>query len=157
MTKKDTPTSFFSDEDWENLLPGKPIKLGSKTIIIRPFGVEDFKQVVKQLVGLRKTFTDQGITKDNFQNDKLPEVAEILFNEVPELIEKSTEIPSKDLMRLPLAKGVEIVALMIEVNLESQEGLEKNLQGLVGGLQKLSQGALAREATPITPTKTTPK
>lgn len=140
-------TSFFSDEDWEHLLPGKTITIGKKSILIKPFGLEDYIHVTKKLTAVKGKFVAQGITRENFQGEKLPEVASLILSEVPELVARATGIPEKELLRLPLSPCVEIASTIIDVNLESQQGLEKNFHGLVAGLAKLNSPTVVEEST----------
>lgn len=137
MSKKEN-TSFFSDEDWKCLLPGVAVKLGSKTIRIKPFGLEDFIVILNQLMSLQSVFEQEGINQKNFTSpEKIPRLTRVLMDNIPEVLGKATGIPTTDLRLLPVAKIIEIVNALLEVNLESQEGLEKNLQSLVGKLGKL--------------------
>ena len=137
MTDK-TENSIFSDEDWKLLLPGKDITLGSKVIQIKPLNLDTFSTVIRRIVTVTDKFASEGITKENFPSpEKLPIVVDLIMTYIPDVLFIASEIPVKDLKRLPLAKALELVNLVLDVNLESQDGLEKNLQMLVGKLQRV--------------------
>ena len=132
-------TSFFSDEDWENLLPAKEVPIGSKKIIIEPFGVKALKVAIQQVISIQGMFEAQGITRTNFNKaENLPKVAVILIDNIPDLLADASGIPVDEFSRLPLAPVVEILNAVIDVNLESQRGLEKNLPALVAKLTSLN-------------------
>jgi hypothetical protein len=137
MTDKNE-NSIFSDEDWQLLLPGKDITLGSKTLQVRPLDLDNFSTVIRRIVTVTDKFASENINRDNFSStEKLPAVVDIIMTYIPDVLSLATDIPVKDLKRLPLAKALELVNLVLDVNLESQDGLEKNLQMLVGKLQRV--------------------
>ena len=137
--KKEKQTSFFSDEDWKNLLPGKVVKLGSKSIRIKPFVLEDFIPILSQIISLQEVFVSSGITQGNFMSkEKLPDVVKILKDNAPEIISVASGIPATDVARLPISPLLALVDAILDVNLESQEGLAKNLQSLVAKMSKIA-------------------
>ena len=136
--KEKQENSLFSDEDWQLLLPGKDILLGSKTLQICPLSLEDFSTVVRRVLTVTEKFSAEGITRENFASaEKLPAVVDLLMTYIPDVVSLASGIPIKDLKRLPMAKVLEVVNLLLDVNLESQDGLEKNLQMLVEKLQRV--------------------
>jgi len=135
---KEKEKSFFSDEDWELLLPGKDVKLGSKILVITPLCLENFVTVVRRIMTVVDKFSEAGITQSNFSTpEKVPIVAGVLMDYVPDVLSLATGIPVLDLKRLPLTAILELVNTALDVNLESQDGLEKNLQALVGKIKAL--------------------
>jgi len=136
---KEKETSFFSDEDWQDLLPTKEVKVGSKTVRIEPFGVKAFKHAIQKVISVQGVFESEGITRANFNTaEKIPKVAIIIMDNIPDLLANASGIPLEDFLRLPISPVVEILNAVIDVNLESQRGLEKNLPALVAKLTSLN-------------------
>ncbi len=130
--------SFFTDEDWDMLLPGKEIVLGKKHVVIKPLSLSDFVYAVRKLTEVNFLFAEAGIDRNNFSSrEKIGQVTEILMEHFPEIVSKSCGIPVSDLRRLPFARVIEIVDAALEVNLESQKGFEKNLPSLVAKIDRM--------------------
>ena len=60
------------------------------------------------------------------------------MDNIPDLLANASGIPLEDFLRLPISPVVEILNAVIDVNLESQRGLEKNLPALVAKLTSLN-------------------
>lgn len=122
----------LSDDDWSDLLPGKDFTIGKNTIVIEPLGIAQLGLAMTKMGGLIKKLTSKGITPDTFN---LPENIPVIFGELlaeaPGLFEKAAGIHRDDIARLPIGKGIELLKTVIDVNVESQDSLAKNLTALV--------------------------
>ena len=137
--KKEKENSFFSDEDWEDLLPVKEVKIASKTVTIEPFGVEALKHAIKRVISIQGIFSAEGLTRQNFNTvENIPKVAIIIMDNIPDLLANAAGIPVADFQKLPISPVIEVLNAVIDVNLESQRGLEKNLPALVAKLMSLN-------------------
>jgi hypothetical protein len=130
----------LSDEDFEALLPGSPVALGKKTLVIRPLGLEGLKLVFTLLLTKVEDFTKMGITRDNFNKpDKIPVLAGFLMSELPEVFEMLSGLNRESFKKLPLAKVVELLTVIIQVNITSQDTLSKNLLALAKVVKPMSE------------------
>lgn len=133
----------LSDEDWAELLPGRELRLGKTSLTIKPLGLEDLAEVIKQIRAVWGMFQEKGITPKNYRKpDNMETIAITIINEVPGLLESLTKLSIEDIKRLPLAPVVTMLNLAIDVNLESQEGLEKNLGDLAAKMGRLTKTGL---------------
>lgn len=121
----------LSEDDWGELLQGDSITLGKTVVVIAPLSLAQLKSIgikLKAVVGILK---EAGVTAENFDTpEAMGSAFTVLVDRVPELLEEVTRISRDDIARLPLAKGVELLAKVVAVNMASQEALTKNLQAL---------------------------
>lgn len=142
----------LSEEDFNLLLPGKAIIVGRSEIIIRPLGIERLKLMLARLGAIASTLSDAGITFKNYnKEDNLFKVVAIVLEKAPDLLSDVSTINVVDLRRLPLMANVQILSDVLEINIESQEGLEKNLNVLADMIGRLRAGALGVEPPPAEP------
>lgn len=117
----------LTDDDWGDLLPGYPVTLGKTTIVIKPLGIADLKDVSTKI---------QAIMGGDIDSIDIDSEAGInaLFNRfiehAPEVLEMATGVHRDDIKRLPIGKGVELVKAAIEANLNSGKSLRKNFLAL---------------------------
>ena len=133
----------LSDADWAELLPGRELKLGKTNLTIKPLGLEELSGVIKQIRSVWGLFKKKGITPKNYKNpDNLETIAVTIISEVPGLLETLTGLDIEDIKRLPITPVVTMLNLAIDVNIDSQEGLEKNLEDLAAKMGRLTQTGL---------------
>ena len=130
----------LTPSDWEMLLPGAKHTLGRTELTVVPFGVEALKGVVSYLRSVQDTLVSKGITKENYKEpENLLAITELVLSGAPEILALSSGLHVDDVKRLPPTHAVGLVSKIIAVNIESQEGLVKNLVALaetVGSLTK---------------------
>lgn len=124
----------LDSSDWDILLPGTPVKLGNKTLIVKPLGLSDLALLMRELKTVIAKCSDAGITLENYQGNFL-QLAEIILTEAPEVLTLLTGVDSDDVKRLPVTIAVELLTACLDANLSSQEELAKNL---VASAQKIS-------------------
>ena len=135
----------LSDEDFELLLPSKVITVGKSKITVRPLGFMATKEMADQFSAILADLISAGISFKNYtEPDKLLELVRITMDTSPTLLADMSGIAVEDLERLLLSTNVEIFTQVLELNIESQEGLEKNLQSLTGIIQRLSGPSKAK-------------
>lgn len=136
----------LSEEDFELLLPGKTITVGQSEIVIKPLGTEMLKLMFQRLGAIAETLKEAGISFKNYnKEDKLFQLVEIIMDKAPSILSDASTIALADLQRLPLLANVQILTEVLEINIESQEGLEKNLHVLADMIGRLKAGALGAE------------
>lgn len=139
----------LSEQDFELLLPGKTITVGTSEIVIKPLGMERLKLMFQRLGTIAETLKAEGITFKNYnKEDKLLKLVEVIMDKAPDLLSDASNIKLADLQRLPVMINVRILTDVLELNIESQEGLEKNLHVLAGMIGRLKAGALGTEPPP---------
>ena len=132
----------IKDEDWNILFPGKEIMIGTTPITIKPLSVDQFTTV------LRRITTHQGRIVERFKKEKInltnfdsPEnklkLVSMIMDIVPEALADAANIDVDDTKRLPFHKALEILEAVLDVNIESQEGLVKNLKSLAEKMTSL--------------------
>lgn len=139
----------LTDEDFSLLLPGKVITIGKSQVPIKPLGIADLKFIFQRLASIWAVLSDKGITTANYnQEDNLFTLVEVIMDKAPDVLADASGIEVGDLQRLPLVVNVKILTEVLKINIESQEGLEKNLNELAGMIQELRVGAVGE--TPST-------
>jgi len=117
--------------DWENLIPGEEVPIGSVKLTVRPLGFKKLTETIRKLKGLIAEIAESGVTKDNFSTpDMLLSIASIILNHAPEIILDSCNLDPQDLLRLPLTSVMKILESILNVNIKSQKGLVKNCLAL---------------------------
>jgi hypothetical protein len=142
----------LSEEDFELLLPGKVITIGKSQVTIKPLSIEKLKDALRRLNAIGGVLTDAGVTMANYsEGTTLFKMVEIILEKAPELLSDVSNIALEDLLRLPLVTNTAILNTVLEINIESQQGLEKNLQSLVDMIGLLQSGSLGEKPVPEAP------
>lgn len=129
----------LSTDDWDDLLQGDTITLGKTTVVISPLGIAQLKNMSLKVKALMEALAEKGVNSSNFDApENMANTFTTLVDRVPELMEEATGVNRDDIGRLPLAKGVELLRKVIEVNVKSQETLVKNLQALGEAMRGLN-------------------
>ena len=139
----------LQDEDWDLLLPGKEFTLGKTVLMIEPLGLKATGILLKRLSELVELW---GPVLDEYSSgafglkepkDKmatvLPKMAEMIELHAVDLITLLSKVAEEDIKRLPPAKAIELCIFCITVNVESQEGLEKNFITLAAQITQMVQ------------------
>lgn len=151
----------LQDEDWDLLLPGKEFPLGKTVLNIKPLGLEETGILLKRLMELitlwGPVLVDYSSGAFALQQPKdkmasvLPKMAEMINDHAADILTLMSKVAEEDIKRLPPTKAIELGIFCIEVNIESQEGLEKNLASLAVIVTKMVQdkslpGDLAKQS-----------
>lgn len=130
----------LNENDWKILFPGKIVKVGTQNVNIKPLGLAKLADLISCLDGVICECVDRNITLDNYQAHYL-ELAHIILTDSPEVLASLVDIDVEDIKRLPVNIAVELLTTAMEVNLDSQEDLSKNLYALVGQIAAIVGGA----------------
>lgn len=126
------------DIDFEELLPGETITIGSKTVVIRPLNFLQFAIISKKLKALSNSLGEKGINKENYESiDNMLTIAEVVLSDFPDLLEEASGISKKSLQQLPLEIIVGILNVIFTVNLKSKDTFMGNLKSLAGKVTSL--------------------
>jgi len=138
----------LTDADWDLLLPEKVAKLGSTEIPIKPMGLETLASVIRDVKSIQGELTEAGITLQNYSDiDKLIAMTSAVLDRIPEAMQKASGIHVDDLKRLPLNAAVHVLGVVLDANIDSHEGLEKNLLDLAGKIGKLTDTGLGTSSS----------
>lgn len=139
----------LQDADWDLLLPGKVYTLGQTELKIVPLGLEKTSVLLGRLSDLIELWAPileeygKGEFLSKMPKDKitevLPKITEMISKYAPDILSLMTGVAEEDIKRLPPAAALDLALFCIEVNVESLEGLEKNLASLVASVTKMVQ------------------
>ncbi len=137
----------LQDADWDLLLPGSEFTLGTTVLKIEPLGLKETGILLKRLSSLIELWgpvlTEYSSGKLARQQPKdkmaliLPKMAEMINSHAADILSLMSKVAEEDIKRLPPAKAIELGIFCIEVNIESQEGLEKNFVSLAAMITKM--------------------
>lgn len=132
--------------DFGALLPGDEFQIGTQSVTIKPLSISQYKLVIGKISALVKMASMQGITLENFrESDKFIELAELVVDQFPVLLEEVSNIAAEDLQKLPIEIIVALIDKCLDVNLKAKESLLGNFKSLAA---KFSQLGKVEEKSP---------
>lgn len=134
----------LAESDWDVLFKKTEYTIGTTTFAIKPLALEELVDVLNvfknfQQTGVTKMTSVQDI-KDLLGTPQQDGVALRILKSVPEVLSIMSGIDLADLKRLPPLEGIKLFNACLDVNLESQEELTKNLSQLAEKMGQLTQG-----------------
>jgi len=117
-------------DDIESIVSEEVITIAGKTIKIKPLSFYEVMSFVKRL-----NKGKANLTQENFWQV----IVDNLLDYLPELLASCCGITEKLLKKLPASFALELALAVIDVNVKSQEGLEKNLKKLLTTMTELAQ------------------
>lgn len=128
----------LSQTDWEMLLPGRVLTFGTTMLEIRPLGLEDFAGIIRRVTVIKDDLVVAGINLENYsQGEGLMKLTTLLVDKIPDVLSDATDLVIEDIKKLPLSSVMSLISAVIEVNIESQEGLLKNFGTLAENVSAL--------------------
>lgn len=127
------------DIDFEELLPGTDLKIGSaEPIVVRPLTLLQYSTISKKMKALVKVATDEGITAENINSPQsLVALADIIVSDFPEILEEASGISKLSLQKMPLDVLVQILNVVLETNMQSKDSMMGNFKSLAGKVKEL--------------------
>lgn len=114
----------LDENDWEVLLKGRGVKIGNKLLTVVPFNILQLAKLKVMLRTAMKELADQGVTSKTFDTPEgMSVVFEYIASNCPALIEEACGLSREDVPKLPIATGITLMSEIINVNIDSQEGL----------------------------------
>lgn len=133
----------LTDEDWALLLPEQNIQLGKTQYAIKPMGLEVLASVVNDVKSIQVELKEAGVTLENYSElDKLLAMTSIVLENIPQALQKASTLHIADLNRLPITAAVSVLSSVLDINIKSHEGLEKNLLDLATKIAKVTDTGL---------------
>jgi hypothetical protein len=125
----------LKDADWESLFPGTEYTIASTTFRIKPLSLKGlafistkFSQIGAKIGALSFSISDLDSESRNITS--ITELISTVLEEAPEVLSEMTGLHEEDIKSLPLDVVVDMFNVALDVNLNSQEDLVKNLKSL---------------------------
>ncbi|MBF0371754.1 MAG: hypothetical protein HQL52_20155 [Magnetococcales bacterium] len=138
----------LQEDDWELLFNQQSkFKIGHTTLILRPLGLAQFAFVVKEIAamaaetGILGDEPPQGIKSNMW---RIPAIAATIRERAPGVLATLSGLNEEDVERLPPVVAVELFKACVEINIKSQEMLEKKLQSMAGEINRMVHGSPSR-------------
>lgn len=155
----------LQDKDWELLFPEKEYTLGATKIVLRPLTLGQLAYFKQSMATIAPKLEKKGITRANYDaTENIIFIAGLLIDVMPGLLSELTRVHEEDITSLPLDALVNLVKVLIDMNLEAKEGLEKNfkalgvaLEGILSGGSETQSTNLSQQDTGGRISKSTPK
>lgn len=130
----------IKESDWKHLFPVYYYERGGFKLPITPLNLTQIaliKSVYEQVI---PTLIENNIDFNNLEDPAhIPFILDMVVKYVPDLVSNVLPITADDLMEMPLELSMDIVRRVIEVNLESKDGLLKNFQALVSAIEAIQE------------------
>jgi len=117
-------TIKLDKSDWDELLAGRSVTLGKKSIVIKPFTIRQLADLKTMFIGVFDALKKEGIDGSNYEKpENLGKMFQYIASNCPILIETACGLDREDVPNLPIGAGLLLVSEIINANLDSQEGL----------------------------------
>jgi hypothetical protein len=117
--------------DWEILLQGREVKVGAKVLTVKPFSIADAVRLKGVLRSIVKGLAEEGVTAESLlHGEGLDKVFEYIAGNCPIVVEMACGLDRDDVIKLPLSTGITLMTEIINVNVDSQEGMMEALSML---------------------------
>ena len=120
----------LKQNDWKMLFPTETFMLGNTKLNIAPLKLESIPNIIKDGKTLISKLKSKDISMGNY-GDNLEDVVSLLIAEAPGIISEMAGLDKEDVVKLPISIAVALTTKCIEVNIDSQQDLLKNLVALV--------------------------
>lgn len=129
----------LKDNDWDALFPGEDFKIGSTIIVITPLSLKAIAAVASKLATIGTSISKLGVTVSQIDAELnkeanailgLVDVVGTILNEAPDILSEMSGLAEEDVQNLPIDVAVKLFTKCLEVNINSQEELVKNLKSL---------------------------
>jgi len=118
----------LTEDDWKDLLPCSSITLGKTTIIVEPLGVADLKKMSIKIMAIANAIGD---SVDFDTPEGMAALFTATMDNAPDVLEEVCGLHRDDIAKLPIAKAIELIRVVLEVNIGSKEALIKNCVALM--------------------------
>lgn len=145
MAVKKKSTVRLSEFDWDVLFPSTDYPIGSTILKLKPLSIEDLVSVLNIFRRFENerfdSMTSVADIKKLAGSDEKEGAALKLIKAVPEVLSLLSGLDVEDVKGLPPIEALRLFNKCLDVNLESQEELTKNLQELAEKVADLTKGA----------------
>ena len=131
----------LKSEDWTSLFPGQDYQIGSTIIRLKPLAISAIARITNRLAKIGATVDGLNLSVDQFDAELsgtaktgltsgIASLAGVILTEAPEILSELSGVHEDDINELPLSLAVDLFTKCLEINIESQEDLVKNLKSL---------------------------
>jgi hypothetical protein len=167
MAKPSKQKTRLQESDWAALFPSKSYMIGTSTIDIAPLSIQELSLVLNKLVQISDKISDSLndsesvdpidmeldeslISKNNAKTSlNVLNLVKIVMEESPDILSDISGIDVEDVKALPLDIALDLFNFCLDVNIESQDSLIKNFNGLGDRLSKFTGTKPASSQTRI--------
>lgn len=140
MARETQKKVSLDQADWDVLFKSKEYTIGSTVLKIYPLSLEELISVVKTFAVIQKeAATIQELVTPRYDEEGNPvprdssileNLAQVIMEKAPSILSTMSGLNVDDVIGLPLLEAVKLFNACVDVNLESQEDLVKNLKAL---------------------------
>ena len=132
MSIKKENNGRIPKEDWDALFPCKIHNLAGKVPMeLRPAGIGVIQQISGRIMELTAIFEQTKMQLSDLMNPETAAIAlPIILENAPDIIGTLSGLHEDDIRNMPLTALLPLAVDVLEVNRESLEYLQKNLQSL---------------------------
>ena len=131
----------LTQDDWGQLMQGQAVVLGKTTVVIEPLGIASLRRIITKIKAIVSSLKDKGVSFEAIDDPGvIEELFAVVLDVAPDLLEEMTKVRKEDISRLPIAKGIELLRVALEVNISSHDELIKNFVALGAMVETLLIG-----------------
>lgn len=147
----------LAESDWEALFPGSEYALGKTKFMLYPLSLSSLALIARRISDVTDKISDLKLSPDDFtgaagESSTLVQFVKLLLDEVPEVLAEMSGLDTEDAKELPLGEAVKLFNACLDVNINSQQSLVKNLQELGDKFRTFTQGTEAPMTARTPPT-----
>lgn len=146
----------LGNDDWDVLFKKTNYTIGKTNIPLKPLSIEELVSVLNVFKTLQReaSVIDKQDMAAILGGGGLEGIALKIFQHAPDVLSILSGVEVADLKKLPPTEGVKLFNACLDVNLESQEDLVKNLELLAQKINGLVAGPQLPQATEATEVET---
>lgn len=140
MARESQKKVNLDQADWDVLFKSKEYAIGNTVLKIYPLSLEELISVVKTFAAIQKEATAlQELVAPRYDEEGamiprdsslLENLAQVILEKAPSILSTMSGLEVSDVIGLPLLEAIKLFNACVDVNLESQEDLVKNLKAL---------------------------
>jgi hypothetical protein len=138
---REKPKVSLSSDDWDILFKTKDYSIGKTVLRISPLSLEELIDTVKTFASIQGGMEKLRRVGKEGEGSTVEEIAALIKNEAPAILSTMSGLDAEDVRSLPLVEVVKLFNVCVDLNLEAQEDLIKNLQALNQKMSSLTSGA----------------
>jgi len=126
----------LQDSDWAALFPNKKYTIGATEVEITPLSIEELASILDKLSLISDKIQDnipapvEGADEATQTSLTILALLRIIMQESPDILSDMSGLDVEDIKSLPLDKALDLFNFCLDVNIESQDSLIKNFNGL---------------------------
>ena len=140
MSKPTKTKVQLKDSDWAALFPSKPYTIGTTSVEIEPLSIQELAAILDKITLISDKIQENTSTSDDVSGISssvtVLNLVKTVMEYSPDILSDISNIALEDIQSLPLDEALSLFNFCLDVNIESQDSLIKNFQGLTERMQK---------------------